>query len=362
MPRTSRTAAGLALTVALGLTLGACDLRLETPPATERTPSAQEVTRAAAVDDCLAVEQAGRAARAGSAGTAPPVAAVLDDVVAFSSRHVDELGGSYSSGLHPSPTTTPSPTSTSEGNPADVLTALTTSAARALGTADSVPDGGTARLLASIGTSQAQLAARLATALGLPVPSVTPLVAASATSGSPTAVPSPTPSGTTAAAPSGLSPADLDVLTVVQDQAGYGLEVVAAKLDAADRARALAAARAHRSAAQSWAVMAGTATTARDPRRAAYALPSGLEHPDEARALARTLEQAVAVADATMVATAAPGARGPLVADLRGAADAVVSWGPSPVPLPGMPELAPAPTPSATGAAGQTPPTEGPTG
>lgn len=356
IPRTRRVATALALTGVLALTSAACDLRLETPTPTEPTRTAAELLRSRAVDDALTLEQAARTARATAAGTAAAVAPVLDDVVAFSAAHVAALGGVYSSGLHPSPSSTPTadatgPTST----PADVLAVLASSAADALGTADSVPDGGMARLLAAIGTARAQLAVRLATALGAPPPAVAPRSPAPAptattTTAAASARPAGRPSSSTAShATPGLSPEDLDALTVVEDQAGYGLEVVAAKLDGAGRARALAAAREHRAAAEAWAVQAGTAATPRDPRRAAYALPSGLRDPATATALARRLEDAVARTDAAMVAAASPGSRGTLIANLRTAADAAVSWGGAPVPLPGMPQqTAPTPSPSAT--------------
>lgn len=355
--RRSHAAVALALSVALGLGLSGCELRLATPAATEPARSAAEVLRSRAVDDALTLEQTGRAARGTAAGSAAAVAPVLDDVVAFSTRHAAELGGVYSSGLHPSGSATATPTATAPpSTPADVLAVLASSATDALGTAEAVPDGGMARLLAAIGAARAQLASRLATALGLPAPAVTPTTGTAP----PTAAPSqstsgaPSPSATTSGSAAGLSPADLDALTVVHDQAGYGLEVVAAKLEGAARARALAAARAHRAAAEAWAVRAGTAATARDPRRAAYTLPTGLRDTATATALARTLEEAVARADATMVAAAPAGQRGALIDDLGTAADAVVAWGGAPDPLPGLvlpttstaPSAAPSTTPT----------------
>ncbi|OZB49198.1 MAG: hypothetical protein B7X40_05670 [Cellulomonas sp. 14-74-6] len=354
--RRSHAAVALALSVALGLALSGCELRLATPAATEPTRSAAELLRSRAVDDARTLEQTAHAARGTAAGTAAAVAPVLDDVVAFSTRHAAELGGVYSSGLHPSGSTTATPTATAPpSTPADVLAVLVSSAADALGTAESVPDGGMARLLAAIGTSRAQLASRLATALGLPAPAVTPKAGAAAPTAAPTqstSSPTPSPSAATSRSASGLGPADLDALTVVHDQAGYGLEVVAAKLEGAARARALAAARAHRAAAEAWAVRAGTAATARDPRRAAYTLPTGLRDAATATTLARTLEEAVARADAAMVAAAPAGQRAGLIGDLRTAADAVVAWGGAPDPLPGLvlptTSAAPSAAPSAT--------------
>jgi len=333
--RRSHAAVALALSVALGLGLSGCELRLATPAATEPARSAAELLRSRAVDDALTLEQTARAARGTAAGTAAAVAPVLDDVVAFSTRQAAELGGVYSSGLHPSGSATATPTATAPpSTPADVLAVLVASAADALGTAETVPDGGMARLLAAIGTS----------------PAVTPKAGAATPTAAPTQTTSaaPSPSATTSGSASRLSPADLDALTVVHDQAGYGLEVVAAKLEGAARARALAAARAHRAAAEAWAVRAGTAATARDPRRAAYTLPTGLRDAATATALARTLEEAVARADATMVAAAPAGQRGALIDDLRTAADAVVAWGGAPDPLPGLVLPTASAAPSAT--------------
>lgn len=349
--RSRRTAVALVLTTLLGLTLGGCDLRLETAAPTERTPSAGEVLRAGTVEDALVLVAAARSARASATGSGPAVAPVLDDVIAFSSRHAAELGGVYSSGLHPSPTASASAAPTAPpSTPTDVVALLTSAAARALASADTDPDGAMARLLGSIGTARGQLATRLAIALGLPAPAAAPTAAPGSPAATSPAATAPTASVAASTPGTGLSPADLDALTLVQDQAGYGLEVVAAKLDGGARARALAAARAHRAAAEAWAVRAGTAATSRDPRRAAYALPSGLDDPAAATELARTLETAVADADATMVAAAAPGARGPLLTDLRTAADAAVAWGAAPAALPGMPGTAAPtvpPTPSA---------------
>ncbi|MBN9325537.1 MAG: hypothetical protein J0I87_01260, partial [Cellulomonas sp.] len=84
--RRSHAAVALALSVALGLGLSGCELRLATPAATEPARSAAELLRSRAVDDALTLEQTARAARGTAAGTAAAVAPVLDDVVAFSTR------------------------------------------------------------------------------------------------------------------------------------------------------------------------------------------------------------------------------------------------------------------------------------
>ena len=75
------------------------------------------------------------------------------------------------------------------------------------------------------------------------------------------------------------------MLALVHDEAGYGFEVIAAKLSAEQRATAEAAAAAHRARSEDWAAAAGIDGTAQDPRRASYTLPAGLDDPAVATAL-----------------------------------------------------------------------------
>ena len=134
------------------------------------------------------------------------------------------------------------------------------------------------------------------------------------------------------------------MLALVHDEAGYGFEVIAAKLSAEQRATAVSAAASHRARSEDWAAAAGIDGTAQDPRRASYTLPAGLDDPTVATALGRTLETAVADAYANAVAQAGPGSRAPLIDGLRRATVDAAIWGATPVPFPGLPERAQQPT------------------
>jgi hypothetical protein len=326
----------LAATVTV-LTLAACGLRVETPPPVEPSPDAVEQIRARTVADSLALSASATAAALPPDGAVEPVAPVLADVTGFSDQHADQLGGVYVSGL---PAPTDSPTRTSEptaASVAEVLEQLASATRTALTDADAVTDGPLARLIASVATSRGELATRLAQATGAEVPSLVP----DATT--PTAGPTPSPDPSTPAGDA-LSSTEVGVLALVHDEAGYGFEVIAAKLSADQRATAEAAAASHRARSEDWAAAAGIDGTGQDPRRASYTLPAGLDDPTVATALGRTLETAVADAYANAVAQAGPGGRAPLIQGLhRATVDAAV-WGATPVPFPGLPERAQQPT------------------
>jgi predicted small lipoprotein YifL len=324
---------GLAAAVMV-LTLAACGLRAETPPATEPSPDAVEQVRARTVADSLALVRAATAAALLPDGAVDPVAPVLVDVAGFSTQHADELGGVYVSGL---PAPTDSPTSTaptpSTSTVSDVLAQLAEATRTALADADAVTDGPLARLVASVATSRGELTTRLAHATGVEVPSLVP---------DETAAVDPSPSASPGV--DGLATDDLGTLALVHDQAGYGFEVIAAKLSGDQRTAASSAAASHRSRSEDWASAAGIDGSAQDPRRASYTLPSGLDDPAVATALARTLETSVADAYANAIAQAAPGDRSTLVDGLRRATDDAALWGATPVPFPGLPERAQQPT------------------
>ncbi|WP_051681763.1 DUF4439 domain-containing protein [Cellulomonas sp. HZM] len=327
----------VALATALVASCAACSVRLESAPYPEPSPGPVEQVRARTLGDALALEADARAALATRPGAA--VADVLDDVVAFSADHASQLGPAYDSGLTPSATATSSaPTRTT---PSDVLTELAATTRDALADADGVADADLARLVASIAAARDQLTRRLATATEAKVPDldvvVTPSPAPSVT-GSPAPEPTPSPEQTDAA--QATSADDLAPLVVAHDQAGFAYEVIAAQQSGSLRTAARAAAAQHRDEAQRWAVAAGVAETAQDPRRASYTLPDGLDKGSTARRLARALEGAVADAAATLVARTPAGQRSPFVDALRTANAAARTWGAAPVPFPGMPERA----------------------
>lgn len=331
-----RLAALLLGALAATVALTGCDLRLEGPPPSAPTPGPVEQVRARTVTDAVTLAAAATAARPAADEA---TGAVLDDVAAFSAQHADQLGGVYDSGL-PEPTDTSTPTPVT-ATPDEVLTALRADATTALTDAAAVDDGALARLVAAVGVARASLASRLAVALGEPDAATSPEPTASAPATlAPSVAPSatPAPSGTPAL-PGGLTVDDAAALALAHDQAGFALEVVAAKLDGEERATTYAAAAEHRVAGEAWARRAAIAGTPADPRRAAYALPADVDDPAGARALAAGLEAGVAnAASAALVHTAA-GAREDLLGELRTATAAAASWGGAPAAFPGLPDL-----------------------
>ncbi|TQL04525.1 DUF4439 domain-containing protein [Cellulomonas sp. SLBN-39] len=344
-----RAVTASALVVAVALVLGACGLRAETPAPAEPSPDALEQVRARTVDDAL--ELVGAADALAGTDPAEEVRTVLADVGTWSAAHADALGGVYDSGL-PEPTaatTGPAPSPTAVPGPDDVLADLVDAGATAAADADATADGTLGRLVGSVAVARRTLASRLADALGVPVPEPTSGAADGATGDGPTAAASDGPSSDASASqasPSGSAtgtgtdPDALVALVLAHDEAGFGFEVLAARLDGADREAALAAASRHRAAATDHAEAAGVVGTSRDPRRASYALPGGLQDAAVLTDLARRLETAVADAASAALATTATGARAPLLAELATATTAAARWGAAPVPFPGMPELA----------------------
>ena len=328
------TAALVGAAMVLGAA-GACSVRLETPPLAEPSPGPVEQVRARTLNDADQLAAAATAAMA--AKPAASVTEVLEDVADFSTQHAEQLGPVYDSGLTPTPTATPAVSAT----PAQVLTELAETTRTALADADAVQDADLARLVASIATARDQLTRRLASATDAKVPDLEVVVEPTKAPGptdSPAPEPTPSPEQTQAAA--ATSADDLGTLVLAHDQAGFAYEVVAAQQSGSTRTKARDAAAAHRGEAQRWAVAAGTAETAQDPRRASYTLPGDLDQAKNARKLARSLESAIAATDATLVARTAPGSRGPFVDGLRTATAAARTWGAAPVAFPGLPERA----------------------
>jgi len=321
------TASRVIFVVLACASLAACGVRLETPPPAEPSPDAVEQVRGRTVDDALRLEA--DAATLLAAGADEAVTAVLTDVAAFSAEHAEQLGGEYESGLPtPTPTATATPSTPPPPTVESVLADLAASETTAAEDADDVPDGDLARLVASVATARSELAARLSAASALPVPQ------------EPADDATPEPAPTPTAGPDGPTAADLDALALVHDQAAFGFEVVAAKLSGDQRASAEAAADQHRAESGDWARAAGSAGTPQDPRRAAYALPAGIDDPAVAQGTARSLETSVADTYATVVARVPAGSRAPYVDGLRRATVAARAWGATPVAFPGLPERA----------------------
>lgn len=336
-PRALRlVVAVLAVTTALA----GCGIRLETPAPTAPAPDATEIVRSRSVDDALELAAGARAA--GTAANAV-VLAVLAQVADFSDQHAVELGGVYDSGLATPTPGTPTPTagSTSAPDPGQVLALLATADRTAAADAGVVADGELARLLASIAASRARLVAQLAAALGVAAPAAEATAAESPTDGAtPSATPAPAVSSPSpdAPRPADVPAADRVGVVAAEDQAGYGFEVLAAKLDDPSRSAARTTAVTHRARAESWAQAWRLDGTTSDPRRATYALPAGLDDPATALALAQSLEVGLTATYASVVADAAPGSRPEIIAALLTADADTAAWGAPATAFPGLPE------------------------
>lgn len=323
-PRRLAPTSGVLVAVLVAvLALAGCDLRFESAPPAAPTPGAAERVRERTVADALALAAAARSAQPAADKAA---ADVLADVATFSTAHADQLGGVYRPGL-PTPSSTTSPAAV-VATPDQVLAALRADAATAITDAAAAADGATARLLAAVGVARAALATRLAAALNEPAP-------APSSPATPPATGAPIPSASAAALPA----ADVAPLVLAHDQAGFGLEVVAAKLTGQARTAAATSAAVHREAAEQWAQRVKIAGTASDPRRADYALPTTIDDPDGARAVAASLEAGVAQAASAALLGAPADARADLIGELNGADAAAARWGAAAAAFPGVPGL-----------------------
>ncbi len=307
------------MAVVLSVVLSGCGLRLETPPPVEPSPGALEVVREHNVQESLALAAAAQSASA--AAPSDDVRVLLDEVAAFSRQHADALGGPYDSGLpKPTPTVTPSPAPVV--TPAEVVTLLAQADEVARADAVTVDDGPLARLLASIAASRSDLAARLAPLVGVDDPGAAERVAGFDDA--------PAQAEATLAAP----------VVRAHDEAGYAFEVMAARRPTATRAAAVTAAARHRELAQRWALAAGVAGKAGDPRLAAYEVPMDLGTAEADAVVAQELAGALAQAHSSAVAGAAVGQREPYVTGLRAATAEGRAWGTLATAFPGMAERA----------------------
>lgn len=318
--RTARVTAALVLTLALT----GCGVRLETPPPSEPSLTAVEAARRAAVTDVLDVRATVLAAQDGAEGRP---ADILEAVLAATDVHEAQLGGVYDSGLvgvDGSPA--PLPTGTASGtDAAAAVEILAQAASRARSGLETVEDPGFARLTGSIAVAHLVAARTLAASADVEAPATEfPAVA------------------TVPTALEDVPATDLVALVLAEDSTGYMLEVLASRLSGPQRSAALARAATHRTRADAWAHAAGLAGTTDDPRRVAYALPAGITADTPDTALIGAAEVALTTDLVTLLAVVPAASR---AATLDLAADswaAALTWGAQPVPLPGMPEHAPA--------------------
>ncbi|MGV8976522.1 MAG: DUF4439 domain-containing protein [Cellulomonas sp.] len=341
-PRQIRAVRYAAAALAVAAALTGCGIRLETPAPTAPAPDLTEIVRSRSVDDAL---ELAAGARAASTGASPQAQEVLSRVADFSTQQAVELGGIYDSGLA-APTPSPSTAAAAPSAAVDatrVLALLTTAEQTAAADATDVPGGGLARLLASIAAARAGLVAQLAAALGVPAAAAGApagqLPAATPDNGATASDPSPTVSTSSAAPrPANVPTAERIAIVAAEDQAGYGFEVLAAKLDNPSRSVARTAAAAHRARAETWAQEWTLDATTSDPRRATYALPAGLDDPSTAVAFAQSLEIGLTTTYASAVADSASVSRSGLIAALMTASGDATAWGAPLVAFPGLPE------------------------
>ncbi|MHC6220223.1 DUF4439 domain-containing protein [Arthrobacter sp. MMS24-S77] len=176
------------------------------------------------------------------------------------------------------PSASPGP-SASQGRPtrAGFVSALSSSASRRLADAAKA-NGGTARLLAAVGTSQLLESSRLATIWGLPVPAATPEA---------TSAPAPAPScpalpGTSATAPTapGTGSVQADLPTALaavvssEQEAIYAYQVALTKLDAKASATAATWLARHQELLRGAEAQGRLHCVATPPREAGYRLPA----------------------------------------------------------------------------------------
>ncbi|UJP38690.1 hypothetical protein [Cellulomonas palmilytica] len=302
----------------LALALGGCGLRLETPPPVEPSPDALEQVRGRTVADALALEAAADGALTVTADEA--VAPLLEQVADVSAQHAAALGGAYDSGIvDPDAEPTPTASPTTEATTAqDVLALLGTTSSTARTDASTTDDGPLARVVGSVAVARADLALRLALALGedSPAPGVPDELVV----------------------PAEVDPAVGGPLARAHDEAGFALEVVAARGAKDVRATVLAQARGQRARAEQWATAAGVSGTGEETRLGQYALPADLDADGALTALVRDVHAGVGHAAAAALAQVPAGAREPYLDELRVAVERARVAGAPVQAFPGLPE------------------------
>lgn len=219
------------------------------------------------------------------------------------------------------------------------LAGLSRSAAQRLADAGK-SDGGTARLLAAVGTAQLLESVRLAGAWGLPAPagpSLAPPTAAPSPMAAPTCAAG---SGTTAAAPPAgeADPAGAgDALAAVvgaEQKAVYVYQVALARLDGPAAGTAAGDLARHQELLREAEALARLHCTEPPPREAGYRLPAGFG--TQAAAALGEQESATLTAYGELVALSDGETRQWAMAGLLDGALRLESWGKLPGALPGL--------------------------
>ncbi|WP_245413206.1 DUF4439 domain-containing protein [Arthrobacter celericrescens] len=201
-------------------------------------------------------------------------------------------------------------------------------------------DGGTARLLAAVGTAQFLEAARLAAAWGLPAP-VSPSLLSTAVSSPAAAAACAAGKGSTATA-TAVATADqagpreaLAAVVRAEQKAVYVYQVALARLDGSAAEAAAADLARHQDLLREAEALARQHCTEPPPREAGYRLPAGFAA--HAAAALGEQESATLAAYGELVALADGETRQWAMAGLLGGARRTESWGISPGILPGLP-------------------------
>ncbi|WAH98056.1 DUF4439 domain-containing protein [Arthrobacter sp. MMS18-M83] len=232
----------------------------------------------------------------------------------------------------PSPAATPDTTTRTA-----FVSALSSSASRRLADAAQA-DGGTARLLAAVGTSQLLEASRLATIWGLPVPEATvgatpaptPAAGCPALPGmSATAVPTPGTSSSRADLPAAVA-----AVVSSEQEAIYAYQVALTKLDAKASATAARWLARHQELLRGAEALGRLHCAATPPREAGYRLPASFAA--KPGAALGGMEASSLTAYADLVALSEGETRQWAIDGLVDAAKRSQAWGTPVGPFPGL--------------------------
>lgn len=217
---------------------------------------------------------------------------------------------------------------------ATFVSALSSSASRRLVDAAKA-DGGMARLLAAVGTSQLLESLRLATAWGLPAPATTPDAAPAPVS--PASCPA-TPETSTTAAPTASIRADLPAALAAavssEQEAVYAYQVALTKLDAKASAAAATWLARHQELLRGAEAQGRLHCVATPPREAGYRLPATFAA--KPGAALGTMEASSQAAYADLVALSEGETRQWAIDGLVDAAKRAQAWGTTVGPFPGL--------------------------
>ncbi|MFB9713201.1 ferritin-like domain-containing protein [Arthrobacter methylotrophus] len=261
---------------------------------------------------------------------------VADTVMLLTSQAEALLPPSSSSTSSAPSTASPSPASKQDRptTRATLVSSLSSSAFRRLADAANA-DGGLARLLAAVGTSQLLESSRLATAWGLPVPETTVVTTTAPTA--PTSCPA-LPGASATASPPDSTRADLaGALAAVvssEQEAIYAYQVALTKLDTKESATAATWLDRHQELLRGAEAQGRLHCIATPPREAGYRLPDSFAA--KPGAALGSMEASSLTAYADLVALSEGQTRQWAINGLVDAAKRSQAWGTPVGPFPGL--------------------------